>query len=495
MAKTVPTRAIPASAIEHWSHETDVVVVGFGGAGACAAIEAADAGAQVMLIELASASGGSTALSSAELYLGGNGGTAVQQACGYSDSSDNMKAYLKAVSGANGDAAKIDHYVDNSVGHFNWLVSQGVEFKHSEYKERAIMALTDDCLLFTGSEKAHTFKDIADPVPRGHNLYVEGDNGGPLLMKILTEQVHSREAVTVHYDSRVLCLIENQGEVVGVMARLGMEEVAVRANKGVVLCAGGFCMNEDMVKHYAPFYAEGLSPLGNPGDTGTGIQMGQSVGAAVVNMQECFVTLPFYPPSSLTYGLFVNDKGQRFINEDAYHGRVGQASIAQQRGAANSVYLIVDVDAYADYEKLSYLGAPIAATGETVEELEQELSMQPGALAATLSLYNEAAERGEDPAFHKSAQWLRPLKLPLVALNCSIGFGAYLPFFTLGGLDTLPTGEVLTPGRDAIAGLYAAGRTAAGIPRTAAGYASGMSVGDATFTGREAGRSAAMRCA
>jgi len=87
------------------------------------------------------------------------------------------------------------------------------------------------------------------------------------------------------------------------------------------------------------------------------------------------------------------------------------------------------------------------------------------------------------------------LKLPLVALNCSIGFGAYLPFFTLGGLDTLPTGEVLTPGRDAIAGLYAAGRTAAGIPRTAAGYASGMSVGDATFTGREAGRSAAMRCA
>ncbi|HLG89526.1 MAG TPA: FAD-binding protein, partial [Alphaproteobacteria bacterium] len=62
--------------------------------------------------------------------------------------------------------------------------------------------------------------------------------------------------------------------------------------------------------------------------------------------------------------------------------------------------------------------------------------------------------------------------------------------FTLGGLDTLPTGEVLTPDRTVIPGLYAAGRTAAGIPRTSAGYASGMSVADSTYFGRLAGRQA-----
>jgi succinate dehydrogenase/fumarate reductase flavoprotein subunit len=61
----------------------------------------------------------------------------------------------------------------------------------------------------------------------------------------------------------------------------------------------------------------------------------------------------------------------------------------------------------------------------------------------------------------------------------------------LGGLDTLPTGEVLTPQREIIPGLYAAGRTAAGIPRSARGYASGMSVADASFFGRLAGRQAA----
>lgn len=492
MAKSNPVVPQRAGEITEWAIETDVVVVGFGGAGACAAIEAADAGAEVQLLELASASGGSTAMSSAELYMGGSGGTAVQQACGYSDSSDNMKAFLKAVSGANGDEAKIDFYVDNSAAHHDWLVSMGVPFKHSELKERAIMALTDDCLLFTGNEKAWPFCESATPVPRGHNLYVEGDNGGPLLMKILTEQVEDRDKVTVHYDSRVVTLVtDDDGAVVGVIARIGMDEVAVRARRGVVLCAGGFCMNEEMVRRYAPFYSEGLSPLGNPGDMGSGILMAQGVGAGVVNMQECFVTLPFYPPASLTFGIFVNDKGQRFINEDCYHGRVAQAAIAQQHMTSDRVYLIVDVEAYADYETASYLMAPVVATGETMQELETELALPTGALVETLLRYNDGAERGEDPLYHKNKTWLRPLRAPFVALDCSIGRGAFHPFFTLGGLDTLPTGEVLTPDRRAIPGLYAAGRTAAGIPRTAAGYASGMSVGDATFSGRMAGQSAA----
>lgn len=494
MAKSNPVVPLRARDIDAWAVETDVVVVGFGGAGACAAIEAADAGAAVMLLELASASGGSTAMSSAELYMGGSGGTAAQQACGYSDSSDNMKAFLKAVSGANGDEEKIDFYVDNSLAHYNWLVDMGVPFKHSELKERAIMALTDDCLLFTGNEKAWPFCEIAAPIPRGHNLYVEGDNGGPLLMKILTEQVGVRDNITVHYDSRVLTLvIDDDGAVVGALARIGMDEVAVRARRGVVLCAGGFCMNEDMVRRYAPFYSEGLTPLGNPGDMGSGILMGQGAGGGVVNMQECFVTLPFYPPASLTFGIFVNDKGQRFINEDCYHGRVAQAAIAQQRMTSNRVYLIADVDAYADYETASYLMAPVVATGDSVEELETELELPAGSLVETLQRYNEGAERGEDPLYHKNKTWLRRLQAPLVALDCSIGRGAFHPFFTLGGLDTLPTGEVLTPDRRVIPGLYAAGRTAAGIPRTAAGYASGMSVGDATFSGRMAGQRAAAR--
>ena len=89
--------------------------------------------------------------------------------------------------------------------------------------------------------------------------------------------------------------------------------------------------------------------------------------------------------------------------------------------------------------------------------------------------------------FHKASEWMLPLDPPLVALDITPGRGAFLPYFTLGGLDTLPTGEVLNTSGKVIAGLFAAGRNACGVVRTAAGYSSGMSVGDATFSGRLAG--------
>ncbi|MBQ0759669.1 MAG: FAD-binding protein, partial [Zhongshania sp.] len=271
--KTTATAPRNSKDIPHWDIDTDIAIIGFGGAGASAAIEAADAGSKVSIFELASASGGSTALSSAEIYMGGNGGTPVQQACGYHDDTENMINYLKACFGNQADEAKIRDYCENSIGHYEWLTSHGVPFKMSELKERAIMALTDDCLLFTGNEKAYPFTEHATPVPRGHNLQVEGDNGGPLLMKILTEAVNTR-SVDVHYDSRALTLIvSDAGDVEGLVVRIDQQEKTVRARKGVILCAGGFCMNEEMVKKYAPTFDCGLIPIGNPGDTGSGILM------------------------------------------------------------------------------------------------------------------------------------------------------------------------------------------------------------------------------
>ena len=91
------------------------------------------------------------------------------------------------------------------------------------------------------------------------------------------------------------------------------------------------------------------------------------------------------------------------------------------------------------------------------------------------------------------AEWLQPLQPPLVALDITPGRGTFLPYFTLGGLDTLPTGEVVDPQRQVIPGLYAAGRTACGVVRRAEGYSSGMSVGDASYSGRMAGKQAAAR--
>src|SRR5690554_4560556 len=142
------------SDVKQWDIETDIAIVGFGGAGACAAIEAADAGAEVIIFEVASESGGSTKLSSAEIYMGGNGGTPIQKACGFEDSTEDMIRFLEMTQGELGDKEKIRSYCENSLDHYHWLVDKGARYKESFHKERAIMALTDDCLLYTGNEKA-----------------------------------------------------------------------------------------------------------------------------------------------------------------------------------------------------------------------------------------------------------------------------------------------------------------------------------------------------
>ena len=341
-AKTNPARARHLRDVQQWDRDTDVAIVGFGGAGGCAAIEVADAGSSAIIFELASASGGSTALSSAEIYMGGSGGTRVQQACGFEDSTEDMITYMTMAAGPQADEEKIRNYCENSRDHFQWLVDIGVPFKDSFHQERAIMCLTDDGLLYTGSEKAYPYAQQAKPCPRGHNLYVEGDNGGPLFMKIVTENVEKRPAVTVEYETRALTLIvDDDDRVVGLVVRQNQQELNVRARQGVILCAGGFVMNDDMVRKYAPMLTAGTERIGNPGDTGTGIMMGMAVGAAAINMHEGFISLPYYPPASMTKGIVINDKGQRFINEDVYHGRLGAFALRQE---SERIYFIVTVE-------------------------------------------------------------------------------------------------------------------------------------------------------
>ena len=255
--KSSPSRPRRLADVTQWDMETDVAIIGFGGSGAAAAIEARDHGAEVTIFDLASASGGSTALSSAEIYMGGNGGTRVQRACGFEDSTEDMYQYLMAANGPLADADKVRAYCEGSLDHFNWLVGLGVPYKDTLYNQRAIMALTDDCLLYTGSEKAWPYNQVARPCPRGHNLQVEGDNGGPLFMKIMTGNVETR-GVKIVYEARALTLIvDDERRVHGVVVRIDQQERSVRARRGVILCAGGFGMNQEMLRKYAPLLLVG----------------------------------------------------------------------------------------------------------------------------------------------------------------------------------------------------------------------------------------------
>jgi 3-oxo-5alpha-steroid 4-dehydrogenase len=209
--------------------------------------------------------------------------------------------------------------------------------------------------------------------------------------------------------------------------------------------------------------------------------MAQALGAAVRNMYSGEVSLPITPPRGLIHGILVNGRGQRFINEDTYMGRVGRTALYEQDG---EVYLIVDEETY----EPNWMGLKATWVCETAAELEGEMGLPVGSLESTVTLYNRHAEQGEDPVFHKTAQWVRPLRPPLGAFDLRVGPAPYAPF-TLGGLDTTVDGSVLDVGGQPIPGLYAAGRTTAGV--CALGYASGLSIGDSTMFGRFAGKAAA----
>jgi succinate dehydrogenase/fumarate reductase flavoprotein subunit len=489
MSQISPTHPRRFEDIDHWHMETDVAIVGFGGAGGCAAIEAADNGAQVTIFEVASASGGSTALSSAEIYMGGNGGTRVQRACGYDDSTEDFFNFLMMCQGELADEERIRLYAEGSLDHFNWIVGLGVPYKDTEHKGKAIVALTDDCLLYTGSEKSWPFRDKAKPCPRGHNLEVEGDNGGPMFMDIVTRQVESR-GVKIEYNARALKLIsDDRGEIFGLVVRVDGEERNVRARKGVILCTGGFAMNADMWCHYSPEVGKLASPIGNPFDDGAGIRMGQGAGGALLHMNESFVTIPFYPPASHTFGILVNSQGQRFINEDVYHARIAANNIRQTK-TSDGVYLIIGEK---HWKQPNMLNGDIVTAAETIEEVAEELGLPAENLAHTFHHYNEHAAKGEDPLFHKQSDWLEPIEPTIAAVDITPGRAGLYVGFTLGGLETKTSGEVLTMEGDVIPGLYAAGRATCSVPRRAEGYGSGMSVGDVTFFGRRAGRQAAAR--
>ncbi len=479
-----------AAEVSSYDVEADVVVVGYGCAGAAAAFEAARSGADVLVLERASGAGGASALSGGELYLGG--GTPIQQACGFDDTPEAMAAFLTAALGPGADAAKIDRYCEGSVAHFQWLVDCGVPFTSSLWDAPAWVPPTEDGLMWLG-ENSWPFTEIATPAPRGHRPATR-DFGGWLLMDRLTTAAESLGA-RVRYDTYATALVvAADGRATGVVARSYGEELTIRARRGVVLTTGGFVDNDDMLAAHAPRLLR--HPKVSAGtDDGRGIRMAQAAGAGVRHMSAGQVGIALVPGMAAR-GVIVNGRGQRFINEDTYPGRIGQAALFQQD---MDVWVILDEQAYDAVPEPQRWGVRPHHVADSAAELAELLGMPPDALTDTLSRYNKHAARGEDPDCHKVARWLRPLRGPLAAVDVRAGVrppsesgnrkGTGASVFTLGGLHTDVDGRVLDVGGAPIPGLFAAGRASSGLH--AWGYISGTSLGDGTFFGRAAGRSAA----
>jgi 3-oxo-5alpha-steroid 4-dehydrogenase len=477
--------SVPASEVDGWSDDVDVLVIGAGMAGVSAALEATASGARVLVIDRGGRLTCTSAMSGGHFYLGG--GTAVQQATGWEDSPAEMAKYLEQMS-PECDPEKIRLYTEGSVEHFDWLESLGFQFERSFYPHKAVVQPGTQGLMFTGNEKCWPFKNIARPAPRGHKPPLEGDLGGGSLVVDLALTKLEKLSVEVRYDTGATALVtDDDGAVVGATWKRFDETGAIRA-RGVVIAAGGFVLNPEMVETYAPrlnaLFKRGM-PLGNTYDDGLGIRLGESVGGVADNMEGAFFTSPFYPPEETLRGIVVNKEGRRFVNEDAYHSRVSAFVFDQPD---QSAYLIFDS---ATMTEPNYHFQPLVDGWETIEEMESGLGMPAGSLVSTMAAYNTAAADGDDPEFHKSKDYLVPLDQgPWGAYDLTPG-ACFYSGFSCGGLRVNTDGQLLRVDGSVVAGAYAAGACASNIAIEGRGYSSGTQMGEASFFGRRSGRHAA----
>jgi 3-oxo-5alpha-steroid 4-dehydrogenase len=463
--------------------QVDVLVVGFGIAGGCAAVEAAAAGASVLIMERAAVAGGTSAMAGGHFYLGG--GTVVQRATGYQDSADEMYAYLMAVT-PEPEPAKIRAYADGSPEHCDWLESLGFQFERSYYPDKAVIQPGTQGLMYTGNEKVWPFRELAVPAPRGHKVPVPGDTQGARLVVDLLVRRAAELGVGVRYETGVTGLIIEDARVTGVRWR-SFGDTGIVLARSVILAAGGFVMNAEMVARHVPQLAEKPFVLGTTYDDGLAIQLGLSAGGQSLHMDQAFITAPCYPPASLLTGIIVNRDGQRFVAEDSYHSRTSGFVLEQPGSAA---FLIVD-SAHLEFPELPLV--PFIDGWDSVEEMEAGLGIPAGRLVATLARYNSDAAAGEDSEFRKHPDWLAPQDHgPWGAFDLTLGKAMYAGF-TLGGLRCTVDGQVQRADGSVVAGLYAAGACASNIAQDGKGYSSGTQLGEGSFFGRRAGRHAALQ--
>jgi 3-oxo-5alpha-steroid 4-dehydrogenase len=478
------TPPVPAAELDRWDVEADVVVVGLGAAGAATALAASAAGARVVALERTGDGGGTSAMSGGILYLGG--GTATQRGAGVEDDPAGMCAFLAEALGRTPDDPRLSAYCDGSVDHHDWFVAHGVRFEPELWPEPGMEPPGTEGLVFTGGEDAAPYADRLPPAPRGHVPAVPNAAGGHLMDRLLAAVAATGAEVRTDARGRALVVddVDGRTEVVGVTATIDGAPCAVRARGGVVLASGGWAHDDELVGRYVPELLRVAWRLGTDADDGWGLRACAGLGAAVEGMATAEVALPITPPRSMVRGVLVNRRGERFVNEDTYFGHVGQRALMEQGG---DVYLVVDEPRY----EVNRVGMRATWVCGTWDELGDELGLPAGTLAATMAAYNDAAARGEDPAYGKGVDWLVPLvEPPFGAIDLRPESTVYAGF-PLGGVVTDIDGRVVRTDGSTVRGLHAVGRVASSL--ALARYCSGISLGEGTFFGRRAGEAAAHR--
>lgn len=473
----------PERTIEQWDISADVVIMGSGAAGIAAAIDARRQGAEVLVLEKYHRLGGSSGMSGGVCYMGG--GTPLQKQHGFNDSTEAMYNYIVGAGSRHPHRDKIQLYCEESLEHFDWMHSNGVRYEGGFSSAKGVpMGL--ESLYYSGNEQVHPYDRMSTPAPRGHIMSVRLDLGGQALMRVLTASARKLGVTILSAANCERLISTDEGAVLGMEFVHEGKRSRVRARGGVLLAAGGFIHNREMVKAHAPELYDCSVPWGNAGDMGEGIRMGIGLGGNVLRMNQGFAIMPLFQPEYPLKGIVVNRHGQRFTNEDNYHAFLGHDIAYKQDGIAYLLSDEVSSYKYDDYR------LQVVAEGASVADIENKAGFNAGTLQQTVAFHNQHAKDGKDPVFGKAAKYLSPLQhapFKLYDISCK---NSFFVAHTFGGLETNLHAQVVHANGSTIPGLYAAGRTSSGLP-SAPYIASGISIGDGLFFGRRAGVHAAKR--
>lgn len=449
---------------------TDLVIVGGGLAGFCAALEAAHAGRQVIVLEKLDETGGSSAMSGGCLAFAG---TDLQAAADIEDSSELLYKDLREVGLFENEDELVRAYVDNQLATYEWLKDAGVQFG------------------------VHIEASSGQSVPRVHNVDPAD------MVRILAAKAKQTGKVQLLTGVAAQRLIQDEnGRVSGVVAQKGAESLKLFGSLGVVLASGGFNQNAELVHRYAPQYDNAVF-IGGAGNMGDGLKMAWHLGADVRDMIYIKGTFGKHPTDETNHhsclavykgAIAVNQDGKRFVNESISYKLLGDACIAQPYGAT---YQILDrrilesgdnLTRILDLERRLEEGLMLEA--DTLDELAAQIEIPADVLARTVSDYNAYVDAGHDPEFgrkhlvHEFGNLVRIDQGPFYAYPSTAAvFGTYC------GLRVDASMRVIDVFGDPLPGLYAAGEVVGGLHGGA--YMTGSALGKAAIFGRIAARSAA----
>lgn len=435
----------------------DAVIVGAGGTGLTAALQAHELGLKVAVLEKNERLGGNTNRASSGMNAAES---LVQLQHGIIDNKEDFYRETLKGGGLLNDRDMLRYFVDHAAIAVSWLSEHGIE-------------LTD--LTITGGmskKRAHRPASMA-PV------------GGYLVTGLLKQC--EKEDIPVFNQAKVEKLIKEDGKVTGVEVATEAGKKTVHA-KAVLLASGGFGASKEIIKKYRPDLAD-YKTTNQPGATGDGLKLAEAIGAQLMQMNFIQVHPTAQTDTDHTFligegvrgegAILVNKAGQRFVNELNTRKIVSNAITALNEDGA---YLILDQGIRDHFKAIEfYDSVGLVKHGASLAELADKIGVNAANLQATVSKWNQEVSAGKDDEFARTTGMERGIeKAPYFAIHVHPAI-----HYTMGGIHITPETQVLDGNGNVIPGLYAAGEVSGGLHGN--NRIGGNSIAETVIFGRQAG--------